>query len=354
MQPGRPAAGRAAHGGDPPHARVARLRGLSLAAAGRPEEALGVADDGARGVRDDVPVLVALLRSEAAVVGASAALAATRPIGSGLADRLGVDPDPALQRLHQELLAADDPVRTGLRFDADPLLGRADDLARLRAALATGRLTTILGPGGIGKTRIAQVLARESTLPRVHVVELVGVADGGDVVAEVGAALGVRGSVDRSHTLTPAQQADVRGRIAQELDAGPTLLVLDNCEHVLEPVASLVAFLLVTTRDLRILTTSRAPLRIGAERVVPLSQLAADDAAGLFAAAARAVRPDADLDDDDDGRGRRPPRRAAARHRARGGPAPHHVASRRYAVASTTASSCCAAATVPLRSGTGP
>ncbi len=117
-----------------------------------------------------------------------------------------------------------------------------------------------------------------------------------DVVAEVGAVLGVRGSVTSRHTLSPAQQADVRARIAQQLDAGPTLLVLDNCEHVLEASASLVAFLLATTRDLQVLTTSRAPLRIAAERAVPLSLLETDDAVALFCSRARAVRPDAELD----------------------------------------------------------
>ncbi len=277
---------------------LVRLRGLALAAGGRPGAAVTPLAKAHEAAPDDTPVLVALLRAEAATAGASAALHRYENFRSGLADRLGVDPDPALQRLHQELLSADDPVRTGLRFAADPLLGRDDDLARLRAAMATGRLTTILGPGGIGKTRIAQVLAQESTVPRVHVVELVGVASGDDVVAEVGAALGIRGSVTARRTLTPAQQADVRGRIAQELDAGPVLLVLDNCEHVLETIASLVAFLLVTARDLRVLTTSRAPLRIGAERVVPLSQLAPYDAAGLFCRRGLAVRPDADLDDE--------------------------------------------------------
>ena len=128
----------------------------------------------------------------------------------------------------------------------------------------------------------------------MHVVELVGVGAGDDVVAAVGAALGVRGSVTTRLALTPAQQADVRGRLAQELDAGPTLLVLDNCEHVLEPVAALVAFLLATTRDLQVLATSRAPLRLAAERAVPLSQLSAVDAeAALRAPRHGRPRPDA-------------------------------------------------------------
>ncbi|GAA5122782.1 hypothetical protein GCM10023339_41720 [Alloalcanivorax gelatiniphagus] len=245
---------------------------------------------------DDSEVLVALLRAEAATAGPASALARYESHRADLAERLGVDPDPALQRIQAELLAADDPVRTGLRYDGTGLLGREQDLARLRAAMAASRLVTVLGPGGIGKTSIAHVLARESRLPRVHVVELVGVGAGDDVVVAVGAALGVRGSVTTRHALTAAQQADVRGRLAQELDSGPTLLVLDNCEHVLEPVAALVAFLLATTRDLQVLATSRAPLRLAAERAVPLSQLSSNDAADLFQQRASATRHDAVLE----------------------------------------------------------
>ncbi|MET0838999.1 MAG: hypothetical protein ABWY19_09485, partial [Marmoricola sp.] len=97
-------------------------------------------------------------------------------------------------------------------------------------------------------------------------------------------------------THTPAQLADIRGRIAQELDTSPTLLVLDNCEHVVEAVASLVAFLLVTARDLRVVITSRAPLNIAAEHVVLLDQLAAEDGAALFVRRASGARPTAELD----------------------------------------------------------
>jgi len=98
------------------------------------------------------------------------------------------------------------------------------------------------------------------------------------------------------HTHTPAQRSDIRGRIAQELDTTPTLLVLDNCEHVVDSVASLVAFLLVTARDLRVVTTSRAPLNIATERVVQLGQLEPDDGSALFVRRAHAARPSADLD----------------------------------------------------------
>ena len=270
--------------------------GRALARQGRHGDALPFLEAAAERWVDDSGVLVDLLRTMAAIGGPAVALGRYETYREDLAERLGVDPAPELQHLHRELLAADDPVRTGLRYDGAGLLGREADLTRLRAALASSRLVTVLGPGGIGKTSVAQALARESTLPHVRVVELVGVGAGDDVVAAVGAGLGVRGSVTTRPVLTPAQQADVRGRIAQELDAGPTLLVLDNCEHVLEPVAALVAFLLATTRDLQVLATSRAPLRLAAERAMPLSQLSASDAEQLFVRRASATRPDAVLD----------------------------------------------------------
>lgn len=272
------------------------LLGRALSRQGRHLDALPFLEAAALRWQDEVDVLADLIRSTAATSGPAVALTRYEHYRRDLAERLGVDPPPELQRLHRELLAADDPVRTGLRYDGEGLLGREEDLARLRSALSASRLVTVLGPGGIGKTSVAQVLARESTRSHVHVVELVGVGAGDDVVVAVAAALGVRGSVTARHALTAAEQADVRGRLAQELDAGPTLLVLDNCEHVLEPVAALVAFLLATTRDLQVLATSRAPLRLAAERVVPLSQLDLRDAGGLFARRASAARPDAVLD----------------------------------------------------------
>jgi predicted ATPase len=277
---------------------LARTHALALARSGHDAEAAGRLVRTHETDPDDVEVLEALLGSEAATAGAPAALARYESYRRDLADRMGVDPDPALQRVHRMLLASDSPVRSGVRFEADDLLGRAEDLAGLRGLVRTGRLTTILGPGGLGKTRVAHVLAREAGQPRVYFVELVGISSPDDVVSEVGSALGVRNSVTGRRTLTQAQQADVRARMAQELDSVPTLLVLDNCEHVLDAVASLVAFLLVTTRDLRVVTTSRAPLGIAAERVFPLSQLAPADGAELFRRRARAVRPDAELSDD--------------------------------------------------------
>ena len=132
----------------------------------------------------------------------------------------------------------------------------------------------------------------------VHFVELVGVASPEDVVGEVGSALGVRDSVSGRRVLTTEQRNDVRARIAQLLDQAPTLLILDNCEHVVEAVADLVAYLVATCRQLRVVTTTRAPLAIAAERVFALGQLSEDAAADLFCQRASAARPGVPLEDD--------------------------------------------------------
>ena len=191
------------------------------------------------------------------------------------------------RRCYGELLAADRPVREGLLFEATSLVGRDEDIRALRAAVREARVTSILGPGGLGKTRLAHLLGREADQPIVHFVELVGVAAPEDVVGEVGSALGVRDSVSGRRVLTAEQRNDVRARIAQVLDQAPTLLILDNCEHVVEAVADLVAYLVATCRRLRVVTTTRAPLAIAAERVFPLGQLSEDAAADLFCAARR-------------------------------------------------------------------
>ncbi|WP_246086723.1 ATP-binding protein [Nocardioides humi] len=265
------------------------LAGRILAALGRHDEALPLLE--AAGYDGDDLALAALLRSEAAVRGVPAALTRYEEHRARLADRLGVDPAPELQALHHELLLRDRPVRSGLSHYASSLVGRDDDLEQLRALVRSHRVVSILGPGGLGKTRLAQLVAAEAEQPVVHVVELVGVVDPDDLVGEVGSVLGVRDSVTGRGVLTPAQRRDVRSRIAQQLDQAPTLLVLDNCEHLVEAVADLVAFLVAVTPTLRVLTTTRAPLSIAAEHVFELSRLGPADAADLFRQRALAARP---------------------------------------------------------------
>ncbi|EHN09250.1 Signal transduction response regulator [Patulibacter medicamentivorans] len=246
---------------------------------------------------DDESLLADLLRSEAVVRGPGAALERFERYRRDVRDRLGASPGEALQRVHRDLLALDRPVRSGVRYDATALLGRDQDVERLRALLSSARVVSILGPGGLGKTRLAHVLARDATEPAVHVVELVGVTAPEDLVGEVGSVLGVRDSVSSRRTLTPEQRADVRARVAQRLGQAPSLLILDNCEHLVAAVAELVAFLVSTTADLRVLTTTRAPLAIGAERVYQLGELQPTDAVELFRQRAVAARPAVKLDD---------------------------------------------------------
>jgi predicted ATPase len=245
---------------------------------------------------DDESLLADLLRSEAVVRGPAAALERFDRYRREVRERLGANPGEQLQRAHQHLLALDQPVRSGVRYDASTLVGRERDLERLRALMAASRVVSIVGPGGIGKTRLAHVLARDTALPVVHVIELVGVTSAEDIVGEVGSVLGVRDSVSGRRVLTPEQRADLRARVAQRLGQSPSLLVLDNCEHLIGAVAELVAFLVSTTAELRVLTTSRSPLAIAAERVYLLGQLEVPDAAQLFCERALAARPTAQLD----------------------------------------------------------
>ena len=244
----------------------------------------------------DESLLADLLRSEAAVRGPAVALERFEHYRRDLRDRLGADPGETLQRVQRGLLAMDRPVRRGVRYDATELIGRDGDLDRLRAMLSSSRVVSIVGTGGLGKTRLAHVLAREATEPVVHLVELVGVTSAEDVAVEVGSVLGVRDSVSGRRALTAEQRADIRSRIARQLGQAPSLLVLDNCEHLIDAAAELVAFLIARTPDLRVLTTSRAPLAIAAERVYLLGELDAADAADLFRERAVAARPNVRLD----------------------------------------------------------
>jgi predicted ATPase/DNA-binding SARP family transcriptional activator len=272
-----------------------RARALALARLGRHAEAAEELAELARDRPRDEEVLLELLRGEAASQGPSAALARYEAYRRSLRDELGTDPGPALQALQHQLLQGTSPVvRHGVPHEPNPLLGRDDDIAAVTGLLRSSRVTSIVGPGGLGKTRLAQAVSRQAEQRTVQFVALAGVATDDEVVGEVAAALGT-GESRRTPVGQRAAPTGLLGGIAAALGPGPALLVLDNCEHVLGGAAELVGALVSMTQDLTVLTTSRAPLGLSSESVYLLPELTLATAVELFTQRARAARPGADL-----------------------------------------------------------
>jgi predicted ATPase/class 3 adenylate cyclase len=163
---------------------------------------------------------------------------------------------------------------TNLPIASSPLLGREGELSELVTMLEDGtRLVTITGTGGTGKTRLALQVAAELVgreLDAVYWVPLAGVSDPELVLPEV------------------AQTVGAREDLAEYLQGKRLLLVLDNLEHLLDAAPGLAA-LLAASSELRVLVTSRSPLRLSGEREFPLDPLPPPDAATLFVERARAV-----------------------------------------------------------------
>ncbi|MFD0683865.1 BTAD domain-containing putative transcriptional regulator [Actinomadura fibrosa] len=237
----------------------------------------------------------------------SEALASYADLRERLADELGVDPSPELAALHQAILRQDASLgapaspsvsgapagfRSNLPAQLTELIGRDEAMADVDRLLRTARLVTLTGPGGVGKTRLAVECASRldpATAPDgVWLVELGsergGAADLAQVVADV---LGLRD--DTPPGLPGLGASGVAERLATVLRDRRGLLVLDNCEHLVEPAAELAGLLLRTAPGLRVLATSREPLGIAGETVVPVEPLAPSDAMDLFAERAAAA-----------------------------------------------------------------
>ncbi|MFG2354817.1 ATP-binding protein [Streptomyces sp. NPDC048521] len=275
------------------HRSLVRSRALALARLGRREEAAAPLAGLARELPRDEEVLAELLRCEAATAGRAAALTRYDAYRRALRDELGTDPGPGLRAVHQELLSADvPPVRHGVPHEPNPLLGRDADIAAVAGLLREARVVTVVGPGGLGKTRLSHAVSRAAEQPVVHFVPLAGVTADDDVADEVASAVGA------GEGRQFAVGGDAVSGIVAALGTGPTLLVLDNCEQVIAGAAGLVQALVSRSKELRVLATSRAPLGLTSESVYALPELSPATSVQLFEQRARAARPGVDLPTD--------------------------------------------------------
>ncbi|MGQ7295231.1 AfsR/SARP family transcriptional regulator [Quadrisphaera sp. KR29] len=235
------------------------------------------------------------------------ALAALDELAERLADELGADPGPSATAL-RAAVEADDPrlqrapahpaprrdgaggrrpiaATSNLPAPTSALVGREAEVAAVRDLLQQHRLVTLTGTGGAGKTRLSlEVARRRDDADGPWLVELAPVADGRLLPEVVATALG----------LVPPVGASAAAALAGVLRTRELLLVLDNCEHVVEDAAALVEVLLASCPGVRVLATSREPLLVDGERTheVPVLTGGPDgEAVALFVDRARAAAP---------------------------------------------------------------
>ncbi|UBH05817.1 hypothetical protein K8P10_001328 [Leucobacter sp. Psy1] len=300
--------------------RLLRLRATAAVRCGRHREARDLLHDLVASHPEDEGLHRSLMESLAAIGDLPGALSVFADFRERLRDALGVSPGSAILDLHARLLREQEPtattqVRIGLTTGLGDLIGRDSDVVDVGELLHTRRLVTILGTGGLGKTRLSQAVAHEATAPTVVFVPLAGVRADADVLPAIAASLGVsEAAISRLSEQRPAP--DLRDRVRTALGDGAALLILDNCEQVIDGVAAWVAEALALLPRLTVLTTSRTPLALAGETVYPLEPLhieaphaaaktGAEDtpaahgsAVELFWERALAVRPTAQLDPD--------------------------------------------------------
>ena len=230
-----------------------------------------------------------------------------------LAEQLGVEPGPGLQRLQAAILAHDPALasvpaavapRGRLPAPVTSLVGRQQALAEAAELVGGHRLVTLIGPPGVGKSRLALEAARaveHDFAGGVWFVELARAARPADVARVVARTLDARG---------PAPSRDPLARVVQRLGQANVLLVLDGCEPVIEEAARVAAGVLAECPGVRVLATSREVLHLEGEVrfvVAPLAvpaagadprELAASESVRLFLERARASRPGLPLTED--------------------------------------------------------
>jgi predicted ATPase/class 3 adenylate cyclase len=215
----------------------------------------------------------------AAAAGVAPAGFALRSLGThrlkdlGQAEEIFQLAGPGLEEKFPPLRALD-ARPNNLPLQSSAFIGRDAELAELRALLAKHKLVTLLGPGGIGKTRLALQAAADALddyADGVFVVELAGVSEGEQVAATAAAAM----NITLSGGGAPAEQ------LASALRGAAMLIILDNCEHLIEAAASVAEAILRRNAGVTILSTSRSPLGLPGEQSFALPTLAVPDAAAI-------------------------------------------------------------------------
>ncbi|SEG53562.1 Predicted ATPase [Nonomuraea solani] len=234
------------------------------------------------------------------------ALAAYDEARKSLDEELGVEPGAELAAAHLAVLRADPALgapadgqrsRQGIRAQLTSFVGRTEELAQVGERLGANRLVTLIGPGGAGKTRLA-IEAAGQTPGDVCFVPLAPVTDSAGVPRAVLSALDIRDALLHA----PERPAvDPLTRLVTALADRRLLLILDNCEHLVEATAELTDHLLAACPGLRVLVTGREALGITGESILPVSPLPLPPpeagapldypAVRLFADRAAAVRP---------------------------------------------------------------
>jgi predicted ATPase/DNA-binding SARP family transcriptional activator len=239
-----------------------------------------------------------LMRALAATGRQSEALTVYQRTREHLAEHLGVDPSQRLEQAYLAILrqeipqaappspaapvasqAETEPYREAggpraakLRRPPTSFIGRDDDVAGVLKRLRAERMVTLTGPGGVGKTRLATEVATKITVP-AWFAELAPVTDPAEVPYAVLDALGLR---ERSIAPRGGETAgDPVGRLAAALADRDAVLILDNCEHVIDAAAGLAARLLNDCTTVKVVATSREPLQIPGETLHVVAPLAA-------------------------------------------------------------------------------